>query len=231
MRKPDNLTLLGEQLPWVTTADHLGHVLHQSGTMDQDALVKRARFIDKTIGIREAFSFAYPDQVMRAVQVFACDGYGSMLYDLSSFSCESLFKSWNTCIKLIWDVPRSTFTYLVENVLAKNFVPLRHQVYGRYVNYFQGLFKSSSREVRHLVRVVSRDVRSVTSRNVELIKAASGLSPWDYSKGRIQGELSKCAVPDNDEWRPGLLLKLLEKRRESLDQTHIDKLIESLCTT
>ena len=112
---------------------------------------------------------------MRAVQVFACDGYGSMLYDLSSFSCESLFKSWNTCIKLIWDVPRSTFTYLVENVLAKNFVPLRHQVYGRYVNYFQGLFKSSSREVRHLVRVVSRDVRSVTSRNVELIKAASGL--------------------------------------------------------
>ena len=38
-------------------------------------------------------------------------------------------------------------------------------------------------------------------------------------------------VPDNEEWRPGLLLKLLEKRRESLDQTHIDKPIESLCTT
>jgi hypothetical protein len=111
----------------------------------QDAHVKKARFIDKTIGIREAFSFAYPDKVMRAVQVFACDGYGSMLYDLSSFSCESLFKSWNTCIKLIWDVPRSTFTYLVENVLAKNFDPLMHQGYGRYVNYFQGLFKSSSR--------------------------------------------------------------------------------------
>ena len=47
MRKPDNLVLLGEQLPWVASADHLGHVLHQSGTMDQDALVKRDRFILK----------------------------------------------------------------------------------------------------------------------------------------------------------------------------------------
>ena len=161
LTKPDPLTLLGQTLPWVASADHLGHVLHQSGNMDQDAAVKRARFIDNTIGIRESFAFAYPDQVIRAVQVYACDGYGSMLYDFSSFSCESLFKSWNTCVKLTWGVPRSTYTYLVENVLASNFISLRHQVYGRFVNYFQGLFKSSSREVRHLARIVSRDIRSV----------------------------------------------------------------------
>ena len=231
MRKPDNLELLGEQLPWVASADHLGHVLHQSGTMDQDALVKRARFIDKTIGIRESFSFAFPSQVMRAVQVYACDGYGSMLYDLASQSAESLFKSWNTCMKLIWDVPRGTYTYLVENVLAKDFVPLRHQVYGRYVNFFQGLFKSSSKEVRHLARIISRDVRSVTCKNVGLIARASGLSPWDYSKLRIQQKLTRTAVPANDEWRPGFLLKLIEIRRNAMDKKNLDKLIESLCTT
>ena len=79
LTKPDNLKLLGEDLPWVPSADHLGHVLHQSGTMDQDAAVKRARFIDRTVGLRESFYFAYPEQTMRAVQVFACDAYGSML--------------------------------------------------------------------------------------------------------------------------------------------------------
>ena len=50
--------------------------------MDRDAAVKRARFIDRTVGLRESFYFAYPEQVIRAVQVFACDAYGSMLYDL-----------------------------------------------------------------------------------------------------------------------------------------------------
>ena len=61
MRKPYKLELLGEQLPWVAV---------MSGSMDHDALVKRARFIDKTIGIRESFSFAFPSQVIRAVQVW-----------------------------------------------------------------------------------------------------------------------------------------------------------------
>ena len=183
------------------------------------------------VGIRESFSFAYPAQVMRAVQVFACDGYGSMLYDLSSTSCESLFKSWNTCVKLNWGVPRNTFTYLVENTLANNFVSLRHQIYGRYVNYFQGLFNSSSREVRHLVRIVSRDARSVTCRNVTLLSEMTGLSPWDYSKWRIMEKLQKTAVPSNDAFRSGLLLELLETRRTSVEHEHLDKMIDSLCST
>ena len=121
--------------------------------MDKDAQVKRARFIDRTVGLRESFYFAYPEQQIRAVQVYACDAYGSMLYDFASESCVSLFKSWNTCIKLCWNVPRSTFTYLVDHVLAANFVSLRNQVYGRFASYFQNLFKSSSREVRHLARI------------------------------------------------------------------------------
>ena len=229
--KPDHLMLLGERLPWVASADHLGHVLHESGTMDQDAMVKRARFIDKTVGIREAFSFAYPCQVIRAVQIFACDAYGSMLYDFTSASCESLFKSWNTCIKLIWGVPRSTYTYLVENVLAADFVSLRNQVYGRYVSYFQNLFRSSSREIRHLVRIVSRDSRSVTCRNVEHLTALTGLSPWDYSSGRLKEKLPRSMVPVGDWWRPGLLLKMLEMRGKVIDHDHLSKMVDSLCST
>ena len=120
---------------------------------------------------------------------------------------------------------------IVGNVFAKDFVSLRQQVYARYMNYFQGLFRSSSKEVRHLVRIISRDVRSVTSKNVELIARASGLSPWDFSKLIIQKKFCKTPVPDNDEWRSGLLSKLLEMRRNSMEKKHFDELIESLCTT
>ena len=154
-----------------------------------------------------------------------------MLYDFTSVSCESLFKSWNTCVKLIWGVPRSTYTYLVESVLAADFVSLRNQVYGRYVTYFQNLFKSTSREIRHLVRIVSRDSRSVTCRNVEHLTALTGLSPWDYSGGRIKEKLPKSLVPDGDWWRPGLLLKLLDMRGKVADHDHLDKMVDSLCTT
>ena len=203
--------------------------------MEDDAAVKRAKFIDKTVGLREAFSFAHPEQILRAVEVYASDCYGMMLYDLSSKATEAYFKAWNTCVKLSWNVPRSTYTYNVENVLAANFVSLRHQAYARYVSFFQGMFKSSSKEVRHLVRIVARDVRSVTSRNVKLIESVSGLSPWDYSKWRIKEKLTNTIVPANNEWRVGLLEKLLTLRQNKQasfdDTTQVDGMIDSLCCT
>ena len=231
LAKPDPLTLLGEELPWVANADHLGHVLDQSCTMDKDAQVKRARFIDRTVGLRESFYFAYPEQQIRAVQVYACDAYGSMLYDFASVSCESLFKSWNTCIKLSWNVPRNTFTYLVDHVLAANFVSLRNQVYGRFASYFQNLFSSSSREVRHLARIVSRDARSVTFKNIEHLTSLSGYSPWDYSAAKIRQHLPVAEVPAVDWWRPSFLGKLLTMRSRGEGSAMMNKWIDSLCST
>ena len=65
--KPVNLVLGGEQLPWVESAVHLGHVLHQSGTMDKDIRSKRAKFIDESLKVREGFAFASPVEVLQAV--------------------------------------------------------------------------------------------------------------------------------------------------------------------
>ena len=93
--------------------------------MDQDASCKRAQFIDRTSDIRETFIFAHPNQIIKAAQVYASDGYGFMLYNLSSQSNQSYPKSWNTFVKLAWNVPLDTYTYIVEDFLAEHFVSLK----------------------------------------------------------------------------------------------------------
>ena len=55
---PVSLQLYGVDLPWVDNAVHLGHELHQLGTMEHDAKVKRAIFIQNSTDIREMFEFA-----------------------------------------------------------------------------------------------------------------------------------------------------------------------------
>ena len=89
VKYPDPILLDGKLLPWVATAEHLGHTLHQSGSMEQDCKVHRAQFIQKSIEIREHFSFASPDVVLKAVQVYCSDSYGSMLWNLRSGYAES----------------------------------------------------------------------------------------------------------------------------------------------
>ena len=159
----------------------------------------------------------------------------SALYDSGSQASQSYLKSWNTFVKLAWDVPRSTYTYLVENVLADKFVPFKKQIFSRYVNFFQHLLTSCSKEVRHLTRIVSRDARSIVWKNVELIKSLSGLSPWDFSSWRVVQKIENAPIPPGNEWRITLLVKLLNQRRQksaSLEDTrHLTLMINSLCDT
>ena len=77
---PAPLQLYGTDLPWVVHATHLGHELHQDGTMEMDAKMKRAAFIESSTEIREMFGFDHPAQVFSAVSTYSCHLYGSMLW-------------------------------------------------------------------------------------------------------------------------------------------------------
>ena len=68
--KPLNLKLYGVDLPWVGTANHLGHELAEDCTMDLDMKYKRADFISKSTEVRECFSSAQPNQVLQAVKTY-----------------------------------------------------------------------------------------------------------------------------------------------------------------
>ena len=102
---PDPVQLDGQDLPWVESAVHLGHTLHQLTNMEKDCQVARAKFIDKTVQLREDLSFANPDQILQAIKIFCSDAYGSMIWKLKSASSEQFFKSWNTAVKLVYGVP------------------------------------------------------------------------------------------------------------------------------
>ena len=101
--KPVRLQLCGNDLPWVSTAEHLGHTLHESGTMSQDTKVKRARFISDAVEIRETIKWASPVEILKALKVYCSSFHGCMIWDLGSNMASQLFNSWNTAVQLTWD--------------------------------------------------------------------------------------------------------------------------------
>ena len=236
VRYPEPVQLEGKDLPWVESADHLGHTLHQKTNMEKDCQRARARFIAKTVEIREQLSFAKPEQIMKAIQVLCTDAYGSMLWNLGSEKAEQFFKSWNTCVKLVYDVPRSTFTYLVEGFFAANHTSLRNQVLSRYPGFYRNLLGSPSREIRILARIVTNDPRSSTCANLKYLENVSNLNqPQFYSATRVKISLPVKEVPEPERWRLGLLTSLMKVKGEKYlrveDTKHICAMLESLCNT
>ena len=230
---PTKLLLNKEELPFVVNGTHLGHELHQSCQMSYDSRIKRAQFIDCSIEIRDIFAFALPEQVMKAVSLYALHCYGGMLWNFSDDNTGQFCRTFRTCAKLVYDVPRPTFTYIVENQLIKEYIPVRQELYSRYIKFHNGLKKSSSSEVRFLVNLIHFDVSSTTGKNLYVIQRETGCDPHEVMPQTIREVSLLAGIPDQD----GIpyLEKLLKERTQMNyileDTSDITKLINSLCTT
>ena len=202
--------------------------------MDNDARCKRGSFISKSTDIREMFNFAYPGQVLSAVSTYTCHFYGAMLWDLFGDPAGQVFRSWNTCVKLAWDVPRGTHNYFVDNLLSGSLPSVRERLLSQYVGFFQK-FVQKCWEVRLLAKVVGSDSGSVTGRNLANIEEEFNLCPWTKSPAAFKKSYVGYQVPPEDSWRLPLLEKLLVERREMStcgdDTSTITGLIDSLCVS
>ena len=237
LQKPDPLHLDGKVLPWVESAVHLGNFIHESGSMDKDAKVKRAAFIRESTELRETFGFASPSEVLRAVKLYAGSHYGSSLWQFDTESAGQYFTSWRTCVKLAWQVPRQTHTYLVDHLLCSDLTSVRSDIFARYIKFVRGLKASPSMEVSVMFGVVAGDVTSTTGKNLYVLRWETGLDPLATSLVKMKTAIwSKVAeVPVDDVWRLEYLGKLLEARGDAHyggEDTHqLTVLIDSLCSS
>ena len=69
--------------------------------------------------MRDQFYFGTPEQRMRAIELYCCDGSGSMLWGLETESSEKFFRSWNVQARLAWNIPLTTHTYLIEGYFCE----------------------------------------------------------------------------------------------------------------
>ena len=238
--KPAPLRLYGRDLPFVRTATHLGNELCEDGSMDMDTKVKTAAFITRSLEIREQFSFAHPMEVLRAVKLYCCDHYGSMLWDLQGDLATKYYNSWKTCVKLAWGVSRATHSYFLD-YLSGGLVSVKRDILARYAGFYRSLLSSPCREVNILARMVAKDVRTVTARNLRLLETESCGQSWIAPAVRIHEGLAsrEPVVPARDSWRIPYLGKLLEERDglvyEGEDQSEeveeLQELIDSLCSS
>ena len=235
--KPVPLVLNGKELPWVESALHLGHVFHESGSMEHDTKAKRAAFIGESTECRESFGFASPCDVLKAVKVHSGSHYGSNLWQLDSPMTEQYYSAWRTCVKLAWQVPRSANTYFVDHLLANGLTSVKTDIMSRYTKFVDGLHSSPSMEVRVMFGVAAGDVRTTTGRNIRFLVRETGLDPLCSSSVLVKKVLAGkvASVPDRDKWRIKYLARMLEERGQAYyegeDCKQLTVLIDSLCTS
>ena len=196
-----------------------------------------ASYIDDSVHVREAFEFASPVEVLQAVKVYVGSHYGSMLWELGSSVASQYFHAWNSCVKLTWQVPRASHTYLVEHLLACGMSSVRTDILARYTRFVTALKASPYMEVAVMLGITRGGMRTVTGRNIALIRMETGQDPMSASPRKVKCILmeSTVPVPEADVWRVDYLAKLLIGRGEASYRVEesivltLTALIHSLC--
>jgi hypothetical protein len=176
-REVKKLELNGDQLPWVEKALHLGNTLTTQISnfplgMDSatDLLQKRATFFQKVHELKQSYGFYDPNMICEIISIFGLSFYGSPLWNLSSEEHQKLNRSWNTVIKMVWDLPFATHKRFLESMTS---VPhLQSTLQGRYIGFVENLRKSEKNQLQVLVNLCHQDQSSNTGQNIAFLMDA-----------------------------------------------------------
>ena len=135
--------------------------------------------------------------------------------------------------------PRATHSYFLDN-LSGGLVTVRRDVLARYAGFYKSLLTSPCREVNILARLVAKDIRTTTARNMNMLEQETGGLTWAAPGGQIRDRLAsrEPSAPLVDAWRIPYLGRLLEERDQLAYQgdefceefDDVQDLIDSLCT-
>ena len=208
------IVLDGNALPWVNQVKHLGHTLQADTSMNIDVTLKRGAFIGKINSLLQEFHYAAPHVLIKFMQTYACNLYGSNTWDLFSNECQKLYRSYNVAIRNMLKLPRTTHRYLIEPISE---VPhLYVQLLSRYVTFAQNLLGNDAFEIRFLAKLAVSDMRTTLGKTIARIKSLCNIDrDIMISSADVKKNILYADVPSNEIWRLGVirdLMKMSEKR-------------------
>ena len=230
---PPPIMLDGKALPYVASLDYLGHTLHQSMSMEMDSVRATNSFKRRAHDIRDQLHFCHPKLIMRFINVFCGDLYGSQIWSLDSDYASSFYKQWNVMARTVFGTKYNTHVSVVEGFLCSDIISFKNQVLSRYPKFVRKLLESTSKEVRFLSRIVIADQRSNTCRNISYISNLTKINDVIMVAGwRVREALKqRCNL---EQWRKNLLTTFMQIRYDktyeefNMTKHQLDQFIDSL---
>ena len=199
--------------------------------MRADCLAKRAKFIGKVNSLLQEFSFVDSSVMVRILEIYVTNFYGSCLWDLYSPEVTRIYSSWNVTIRNVFNLPWTTHRYFVEPVSST-----RHpktMLCSRLVRFWESLRECNKGSVRYLFSLVYNDRRTLTGRTASKIAVDCEVERENLDSKHAK-RIEYFSPPPGQTWRIPLLKELLEIQKGNmhvpgLSCDDIKEIIDDIC--
>ena len=226
-----NISLDGNNLPWVDNVKHLGQTLQTDNSMSLDINDKRGSFIGKTNSLIQEFHYAAPSVLLKLLHSYACNIYGSNIWDLFSKESHRLFTSYNVAVRNIMNLPRTTHRYLLEPL--SEMPHLYTLLLARYVTFVKSLLKNEAFEVRYMASLSLSDMRTVTGRSIaRILDLCHTENIADLSAYTVKKMAKYAVIPVEETWRIGVAKDMLSLHNDNgLTSIEASEILEFVCSS
>ena len=210
------MTLCGNSLPWVKNAKHLGnHLESRIEGQKSDIKIKRANYIRKNNEIMQEFSFSHPRTKVLLNNIYNSHLTGSVLWDLFSRESAMMENTWNSSVRIMYDLPRQTHRYLIEPISGTKHI--RYHLVKRFLSFITQIEKSNKQASNLLLKSIKHNPRTTTGSNLRKIllmtekKDVNELVPSDCRFALYH------PIEEYDAWKVGLILEATDIIYDRLD--------------
>ena len=124
-----------------------------------------------------------------------------MLCQLNSYQHEKLVRSWNSAVKIIWNLPYQAHTSFIEQLT--NCSHLQAILHSRYVGFASSLSNSKKRHVNVLYSLCRYDISTLTGNNLAFLQRKYNCnSIEELCENRLQiSKTSFKKMSPEDQWK------------------------------
>ena len=225
------IMLSGNPLPWVENLKHLGNTLQSDNSMKIDISVKRATFIGKVHSLNQEFFFCNPNVVINLYRIYACSFYSSSLYDLFSCKLTRLYTAWNKSVRILFNLPLDTHTYLIETISRT--LHLKVMLCSRFIAFHKTNMKTPRHAIQLLTKMSKSDQRTTYGRNLKNIADECNKKLDELTNNDVKKIMKFKDVPAEEVWRVKLVDELLGIKFGGLEtimeDSEIDDILRFAC--
>ena len=169
------------------------------------------------------------------LKIFATSFYGSPLWSLNSEEHLKLNRSWNTVVKMVWDLPFETHKRSVESLTD---VPhIQASLHGRYIGFIENLYKSEKIQLKMLLSLCQYDQSANTGQNIAYLMELHDQENLEHliSNKHVIKKKRVNPLEEGEEWKIKLIeeLSMIKLGFLSIDmeEKDINRMLKDLTTS
>ena len=153
---------------------HLGTKIENKvrSILDQDMNEKRAQYIQRNNELMLESAFADCVTKTKNNSIYNSHFHGLLLWYLLGLDAERIYKTWNTSIRKMFILDRTSHRYFIEPV--SNVPHIKIALIKRFINFIEKLSCSTKICARNIFHTMKHDCRSNIGRNIRAIMKYCG---------------------------------------------------------